>query len=87
VEIAMVGKVTAEGRITLPKAVREAAGIRPGDRVSIRARAEGGVIVESVEPSDANDQEYLGRLEDMSRRRPFEVFTTEEVMAMTRSEV
>ena len=39
-EIAMVVKVTAEARITLPKAVREAAGIRPGDRVS--ARAGGG---------------------------------------------
>jgi bifunctional DNA-binding transcriptional regulator/antitoxin component of YhaV-PrlF toxin-antitoxin module len=71
----------------VPKAVREAAGILPGDRVSIRARAEGGVIIESVEPRNANDQEYLRGLEDMSRRRPFKGFTTEELMAMTRSEV
>ena len=45
------------------------------------------VIIESVEPSEPNEEEYLRRLEDMSRRRPFEGFTTEEVMAMTRSEV
>jgi AbrB family looped-hinge helix DNA binding protein len=46
-EIAMVVKVSTEGRITLPKAVREAAGTRPGDHVIVRARAEGGVIIES----------------------------------------
>ena len=82
----MATTVTVKGQVTLPKAVREAAGIRPGDRVNVRAR-EGGVIIESIEPSDANEEEYLRRLEDMSRRRPFEGFTTEEVMAMTRSEV
>jgi antitoxin PrlF len=79
--------VTVKGQVTLQKAVREAAGIRPGDRVNVRARAEGGVIIESVEPSDVDDQEYLRRLEDMSRRAPFKGFTTEEVMEMTRSEV
>ena len=55
--------------------------------MNVRARAEGGVIIERLEPSDANEEEYLRRLEDMSRRQPFEGFTTEEVMAMTRSEV
>ena len=83
----MATKVTVKGQVTLPKSVREAAGIRPGDRVHVRARTEGGVIIESAEPSDASDEEYLRRLEDISRRKPFEGFTTEEVMAMTRSEV
>ena len=83
----MATKVTVKGQVTLPKSVREAAGIRPGDRVNVRARAQGGVIIESVEPSDADEEEYLRTLEDMSRRKPLEGFTTEEVMAMTRSEV
>ena len=83
----MATTVGAGGRVVLPKSVREAAGIRPGDRVSVRARAEGGVIIERLEPSDADQAEYLRRLEDMSRRKPFDGFTTEDVMASTRSEV
>jgi AbrB family looped-hinge helix DNA binding protein len=83
----MATTVGAGGRVVLPKSVREASGIRPGDRVSVRARAEGGVIIERLEPSDADEVEYLRRLEDMSRRKPFDGFTTEEVMASTRSEV
>ena len=39
--------VTVKGEVTLPKAVREAAKIRPGDRVNVRVRPEGGVIIEA----------------------------------------
>jgi AbrB family looped-hinge helix DNA binding protein len=78
--------VTVKGQVTLPKAVREAAGIRPGDRVNGRARPEGGVIVESADPMAPSDDAYLRELQDMSRRRPFAGFTTDEVMRMTRGE-
>ena len=77
----MATTVTVKGQVTLPKTVREAAGIRRGDRVNVRARAEGGVIIESIEPSDANEEEYLRRLEDMSRRRPFELAAEPRVSA------
>ncbi|ULO23327.1 AbrB/MazE/SpoVT family DNA-binding domain-containing protein [Methylocystis sp. SB2] len=50
----MSTKVTIKGQVTLPKAVREAAGIRPGDRVSVRARPEGGVLVERSDPAQAD---------------------------------
>jgi antitoxin PrlF len=82
----MTTKVTVKGQVTLPKAVREAAGIRPGDKVEVRARAEGGVIVERTGSEPGHD-EYLNRLEDMSRRKPFSGYTTEEVMQVTRSEI
>lgn len=81
----MATTVTVKGQVTLPKAVREAAGIRPGDRVEVRARAEGGVIVERARRSDDADA-YLRVLEDISRRRPIKGASTEEIMAMTRGE-
>jgi AbrB family looped-hinge helix DNA binding protein len=77
--------VTIKGQVTLPKVVREAAGIRPGDRVEVRARAEGGVIVEHVK-RDADADAYLHVLEDISRRKPIKGMTAEAIMAMTRGE-
>ncbi len=81
----MATTVTVKGQVTLPKQVREAAGIRPGDRVEVRARAEGGVIVERVDRRGVSDA-YLRALEAVSRRRPIKSATTEEIMAMTRGE-
>jgi len=81
----MATTVTVKGQVTLPKAVREAAGIRPGDRVSVRVRPEGGVIVEA-EASVKFEDAYRARLEDMSRRRPIRGVSTEDVMRMTRGD-
>ncbi len=81
----MSTKVTVKGQVTLPKAVREAAGIRPGDRVSLRARPEGGVLVERE--ADAREQSDFRRaLQAMARRKPFAGFTTNEIMKLTRGE-
>ena len=77
--------VTVKGQVTLPKAVREAAGIRPGDRVNVRVRPEGGVIIEAV-AALKSEQVYSAKLEEMSRRRPFRGLSTEDVMRMTRGE-
>jgi AbrB family looped-hinge helix DNA binding protein len=35
--------VTVKGQVILPKAVRQAAGIRPGEKVSVRVGPEGGL--------------------------------------------
>ena len=43
--------ITYKGQITLPKAVREQLGVRPGDRVSFR-EIEGGVIVVEADTVD-----------------------------------
>jgi AbrB family looped-hinge helix DNA binding protein len=47
----MATTVTVKGQVTIPKKVREATGIKPGDRVEVRARAGGGVIVEPAPTS------------------------------------
>jgi antitoxin PrlF len=77
--------VTVKGQVTLPKAVREAAKIRPGDRVNVRVRPEGGVIIEA-EAAVTSAEAYIARLKDLSRRQPFRGFSTEEVMRMTRGD-
>jgi antitoxin PrlF len=82
-EVEMATTLTAKGRVTVPKAVREAAGSLPGDRVDVRIRPERGVIVQAEESSRTDDSYRLG-LEDMSRRRPIQGVSTEEIMAMTR---
>jgi antitoxin PrlF len=84
-ESELATNVTVKGQVTLPKAVREAANIRPGDRVNVRARPEGGVIIEA-EAAVKTAEAYMSRLEDMSRRQPIRAFSTEEIMWMSRGE-
>jgi antitoxin PrlF len=65
----MTTNVSAKGQVTLPKAVREAAGIRPGDRVAVRERPEGGVLIER-EAAPGEDAAFRARLEALARGRP-----------------
>lgn len=81
----MSAKVTIKGQVTLPKAVREASGIRPGDRVVVRARPEGGVLVERAE--NAPEQAAFRRaLQAIARRKPFRGLSTDEAMKLTRGD-
>jgi antitoxin PrlF len=86
----MATNVTVKGQVTLPKAVREAAGIRPGDRVTVRPRPEGGVIIErEVAPSE--DAAFRARLEAIACRRPlvggpFGGRTSDDIMRLLRGD-
>jgi AbrB family looped-hinge helix DNA binding protein len=89
----MSTRVTIKGQVTLPKAMREAAGIRPGDRVNVRARPEGGLIVErehAARPDAAAVAAARRRVEDalalLDRRGVTFDMTTDELMRLTRGE-
>jgi antitoxin PrlF len=89
----MSTKVTIKGQVTLPKAVREAAGIRPGDRVNVRARSEGGVLVERSEerlPDAAALQAARNKIEralaTLDRKGVKFEMTTDEWMRLLRGD-
>jgi antitoxin PrlF len=74
--------VTVKGQVTLPKKVRDAAGIKPGDKVEVRATASGGIIIEK--PRSADD--YKAQLYALAKRRVIRGITTDELMEMSRGE-
>jgi AbrB family looped-hinge helix DNA binding protein len=78
----MTTTVTVKGQVTLPKKVREAAGIKPGDKVEVRATASGSVIIEKP---DARD-DYKARLYALAKRRLIRGITTDEMMRETRGD-
>jgi hypothetical protein len=51
--------------------------------VNVRARPEGGVIIEA-QAAVKTAEAYMSRLEEMSRRRPIRGLSTEDIMRMSR---
>jgi antitoxin PrlF len=78
----MATTVTVKGQVTIPKKVREAAGIRPGDRVEVRVRPGGGVIIEKPGSSD----DYKARVHALAKRQLIRGITSDELMKLTRGD-
>ena len=74
--------ISPRGQVTLPKSVRDAVGLKPGDEVEARATASGGVYIEKPGKRDA----YKARLYALAERRPIRGITTDELMEMLRGE-
>jgi antitoxin PrlF len=75
--------ITVKGQVTLPKKVRDAVGLKPGDKVDIRATASGGIFIEKPSTS----QSYRERLDALANRRLVRNITTNELMEASRGEV
>ncbi len=78
----MTTTVTSKGQVTLPKQVRDEAGIKPGDRVDIRATASGGVYIEKFGAKNS----YRKRLEALAKRRLIRGISTDEYMKLMRGD-
>jgi antitoxin PrlF len=79
----MATTVTVKGQVTLPKKVRDAAGIKPGDKVEVRATVSGAVIIEKPHAED----DYKARLYALAKKRLIrDRMTTDEFMKMTRGD-
>jgi len=75
----MAATVTAKGQITIPKAVREALGVKPGSKVDFKALDDGHIAIVKQGPKPK------GRF-DRFRGVATTKLTTEEIMALTRGE-
>jgi antitoxin PrlF len=78
----MTTTITVKGQVTLPKKVRDEVGLKPGDKVEVRATASGGVYIEKPGAS----RSYRERLEAVAKRRPIKDMTTDEFMEFSRGE-
>lgn len=63
--------------------MRDAVGIKPGDRVEVRATASGGVLIEKA----AAATEYRRRLEEVARRGLIRGSPTDEIMKELRGDL
>lgn len=79
----MTTTVTVKGQVTLPKEVREAAGIKAGDKVEVRATASGGVYIEKAGRKD----DYKARLYALGEKGLIrDGMTTDEFMREMRGD-
>jgi antitoxin PrlF len=78
----MTTTMTSKGQVTIPKTVRDAVGIAPGDKLDVRATASGGIYIEKP----GTLRSYEQRLYALAKRRLIRGVTTDEVMEMSRGE-
>jgi len=77
--------MTVKGQVTIPKAVRDAAGIRPGDKVSVTLAPDGSVTIGRT--GRIREQSYRERLEAIRKEAPLRGgMTADELMEMTRGD-
>jgi AbrB family looped-hinge helix DNA binding protein len=78
----MTTTITVKGQVTLPKKVRDAVGLKPGDKVEVRATATGGVYIEK----QGTGRSYREQLEALAKRRLIRDMTTDEFTEFSRGE-
>jgi antitoxin PrlF len=76
----MPTKVTSNGRITVPKRVRDYLGIEPGTEVAFRLAADGSIVIERADGTRPPSR--ISRVVGSAGPGP----STDEIMAMLRGD-
>jgi antitoxin PrlF len=77
--------MTVKGQVTIPKGVRDAAGIRPGDKVDVTLAPDGRVTIGRA----GKDRElsYREKVEAVRRAAPLRGFmSADDLMKLTRGD-
>lgn len=77
----MTTTVTAKGQVTIPKAVRDLLGIKPGSKVDFHQAADGSIVL-----TRSDDKRPASRFQKL-RGHAGKGLDTEAIMAMTRGEL
>ncbi|MDN2581895.1 AbrB/MazE/SpoVT family DNA-binding domain-containing protein [Aquibium sp. ELW1220] len=75
-----MGTVTVKGQVTIPKAVRDHLGLKPGSEVRFRRATDGSIVLEATTKSPPPD-----RFEAL-RGHAGKGLSTDDIMALTRGE-
>jgi AbrB family looped-hinge helix DNA binding protein len=75
-----MGTITTKGQVTIPKAVRDRLGVKPGDQVTFALAEDGRVVIER-----ARGKAPRSRFEAL-RGHAGKGLTTDQIMALTRGE-
>ena len=81
---AMPMKVTAKGQVTIPKAIRDLLGIKPGSKVAFTLAEDGRVNLSKIDKESASGGQP-NRFAVL-RGSSSSGMSTEEIMALTRGE-
>lgn len=73
--------MTSKGQVTIPKAVREHLGIKPGEKVGFELNSQGEVVVKPAEAKKPNPDRF-----ERLRGSAGPGMTTDELMELLRGE-
>lgn len=76
----MATKLSTKGQVTIPKHIRDAIGLRPGQRVEFRVGENGTIIIQQVKDHKPPSKERFAAARGIAKTK----LTTDQLMTLLR---
>jgi antitoxin PrlF len=76
----MTTKLTSKGQVTIPKHIRDAIGLRPGQRVEFRVGENGTVVIQRAKEQKPPAKDRFAAARGIAKTK----LTTDQLMALLR---